>query len=90
MPIICPTKRRGASFVMALKPTGLSASSPIVWNRYVNTSQVGQTCCARGDQRRGADHDGEAQPQAGSGRTRTSRAPTGSRCRRASQIQSIE
>ncbi len=45
MPIICPTKRRGASVVMALKPTGLSASSPIVWNRYVNTSHVGKTCC---------------------------------------------
>ena len=44
MPIIWPTKRRGASVVIALKPTGESASSPIVWNRYVNTSQVGKTC----------------------------------------------
>ena len=32
-PIICPTKRRGASLVTELSPTGLSASSPITWSR---------------------------------------------------------
>src|SRR5580658_7013184 len=34
-PIISPATRTGASFVIALNPTGLRHSSPIVCNRYV-------------------------------------------------------
>ena len=32
-PIICPTKARGASLVIELRPTGLKASSPTVWKK---------------------------------------------------------
>jgi hypothetical protein len=40
MPIICPTSFAGDSFVIALKPTGLKQSSPVVWKKYVATSQA--------------------------------------------------
>ena len=38
VPIICPTRRPGASLVMLLRPTGLRHSSPTVWKKYVATS----------------------------------------------------
>src|SRR4029077_19244185 len=42
-PIMSPATRAGASLVMALRPTGLKQSSPMVWSRYVTTSQSGLT-----------------------------------------------
>src|SRR5262245_3983110 len=38
-----PATRAGASFVIALKPTGLRQSSPIVCRRYVVSSHIGLT-----------------------------------------------
>ena len=40
-PIISDETRCGASFVVALRPTGDSVSSPSVWKRYVSTSHHG-------------------------------------------------
>src|SRR5260370_31312216 len=42
-PIMRLTTRAGASFVIALSPTGLNRSSPTVCNRYVNESHSGLT-----------------------------------------------
>src|SRR5262249_28612971 len=42
-PMIRPAMRAGASFVIALIPTGLSDSSPNVCSRYVSTSHIGLT-----------------------------------------------
>src|SRR3954470_4225762 len=46
-PIIIPTTLAGASLVMALRPTGLRQSSPIVWSRYVSVSHQGLTSVER-------------------------------------------
>src|SRR5688572_1999309 len=42
-PIMRPAMRAGASFVIALKPTGLRHSSPNVCSRYTTTSHMGLT-----------------------------------------------
>src|SRR5690606_14311706 len=42
-PIISDETRAGASFVIALRPTGESVSSPSVWRRYVSTNHLGET-----------------------------------------------
>src|SRR5690606_28816091 len=43
VPIIMPTKRRGASLVMLDRPIGLRHSSAVVCGRYVSSSQRGAT-----------------------------------------------
>ena len=43
-PIISPPIRAGASFVIALRPTGLRQSSPNVCSRYTTISHIGLTC----------------------------------------------
>src|SRR5919204_3719902 len=42
-PMMRPAMRAGASFVIALIPTGLSDNSPNVCSRYVSTSHIGLT-----------------------------------------------
>src|SRR5450432_737961 len=44
IPMTNPAARAGASFDMALKPTGLSDSSPSVCRKYVPTSHHMETC----------------------------------------------
>src|SRR5690606_39388655 len=43
IPIICPIRPGGASFVMDERPTGESASSPTVNRKYVTTSHAIET-----------------------------------------------
>ena len=42
-PMICPTIRAGASFVIELSPTGLTHSSPMVCRRYMSNNHTGKT-----------------------------------------------
>src|SRR5688572_33425167 len=41
IPIISPPMRAGARTVIALRPTGLRNSSPMVWRKYVAVSHIG-------------------------------------------------
>src|SRR4051812_32685537 len=50
-PIIRPPMRSGASFVIALRPTGLRQSSPNVCSRYTTVSQSGLTCTPPAERR---------------------------------------
>ena len=68
MPITNPAARSGASLVMALRPTGLSDSSPSVCRKYVPISHHSATCAMpvrlrnhRGGHQNGEGRGGEEQ-----------------------------
>src|SRR5829696_139525 len=62
MPIICPTRSRGASFVIDDSPTGDRLSSPTVWKKYVTMSHDIETLfCADA---LAAPHDSTKNPAA--------------------------
>ncbi len=59
-PIINPPIRAGASTVMALRPTGLSTSSPMVCRKYVAVSHIGLASTPGLARRRNQDREAEA------------------------------